>query len=176
MQLPLLLVLLAALPTPAQEQQFADLSTCALESGEELRDCRIGFRTIGELNPARDNAILIPSWYGGGSGAWVQLQAELLGEDHDYFVIAVDALGNGVSVSPSNSAAQPGEAFPEITTRDMVHSQYRLATEILGLDGLHAVMGVSMGACRPSSGRSCIRISCESWCRSPDRQSWRATT
>jgi homoserine O-acetyltransferase len=145
MPIPLLLVLLAARPATAQEQQFADLGTCALEGGEQLQNCRIGYRTIGELNEARDNAILIPSWYGGTSGDWVQLQAALLGEDHDYFVIAVDALANGVSVSPSNSAAQPGDAFPEITTRDMVRSQYRLATEVLGLDGLHAVMGVSMG-------------------------------
>jgi homoserine O-acetyltransferase len=145
MPLSMLLVLLATLPATAQEQQFADLGTCALEGGAELQDCRIGYRTIGELNEAWDNAILIPSWYGGTSGDWVELQAALLGEDHDYFVIAVDALGNGVSVSPSNSASQPGEAFPEITTRDMVRTQHRLATEVLGLDGLHAVLGVSMG-------------------------------
>ncbi|MEJ2202889.1 MAG: alpha/beta fold hydrolase [Gemmatimonadota bacterium] len=143
MTLPLLL--LTAPPSAAQEQQFADLGTCILESGAQLPECRIGYRTIGELNDAQDNAVLIPSWYGGNSQAWVQLQADLLGEDHDYFVIVVDALANGVSVSPSNSDTQPGALFPEITTRDMVRSQYRLVTEVLGLDGLHAVMGVSMG-------------------------------
>lgn len=137
--------LLLAAPSTAQEQRFADLGTCTLESGEELRDCRIGYRTLGTLNDARDNAVLIPSWYGGTSEPWVALQAELLGEDHDWFVVLVDALGNGVSVSPSTSEAQPGDSFPEITTRDMVRSQYRLATEVLGVDRLHAVMGVSMG-------------------------------
>ncbi|MEJ2539099.1 MAG: alpha/beta fold hydrolase [Gemmatimonadota bacterium] len=144
---PLLLVLtlVTAVPAASQELRFADLGRCALESGEELLGCRIGYRTVGELNEARDNAILIPSWYGGTSEAWVELQADLLGEDHDYYVIAVDALANGVSTSPSNSRDQPGASFPEITTRDMVRSQHRLATEVLGLDGVHAVMGVSMG-------------------------------
>ena len=137
--------LVGGLPLTAQEQQFADLGTCTLESGAELRDCRVGYRTVGTLSEARDNAILIPSWYGGTTATWVDLQAELLGEDHDWFVILADALGNGVSTSPSNSGTQGGEAFPEITTRDMVHSQYRLVTEVLGLEGLHAVMGVSMG-------------------------------
>jgi len=141
----LLLAFLAALPVAAQEQQFADLGTCDLENGEELRDCRVGFRTLGTLNVDRDKAILIPSWYGGNTVVWVYLHADLLGQDHGYFVILVDALANGVSVSPSNSEAQPGDAFPEITTRDMVRSQYRLVTEVLELDGLVAVMGVSMG-------------------------------
>jgi homoserine O-acetyltransferase len=140
-----LVILCAATPLAAQEQQFADLGTCELESGAQLEECRVGYITIGELNDARDNAILIPSWYGGSSSNWVELQAELLGDDHDYFVVAIDALANGVSISPSNSSAQPGDEFPEITTRDMVRSQYRLATEMLGLDGVHAVMGISMG-------------------------------
>ena len=143
--LSLLLLLVATRPAVAQEQRFADLGTCSLEGGAVLEACRIGYRTIGELNASGSNAVLVPTWYGGSTAEWVALQAALLGEDHDYFVILVDALGNGVSVSPSNSAAQPGPAFPEITTRDMVHSQYRLATEVLGLDRLHAVMGISMG-------------------------------
>lgn len=53
---PLVLACLAALPAAAREQQFADLGTCALESGEELRNCRIGFRTVGELADDADNA------------------------------------------------------------------------------------------------------------------------
>ncbi|MDA0330298.1 MAG: alpha/beta fold hydrolase [Gemmatimonadetes bacterium] len=137
--------LLAVRPIAAQEQHFADLGTCTLESGAVLEECRIGYRTIGALSADGSNAILVPSWYGGSTANWLELQAALLGEDHDYLVILVDALANGVSVSPSNSVAQPGSAFPDITTRDMVHTQYRLATEVLGLERLHAVMGISMG-------------------------------
>jgi homoserine O-acetyltransferase len=35
--------------------------------------------------------------------------------------------------------------FPKFTIRDMVESEYRLATEVLGLKHVHAVMGISMG-------------------------------
>jgi len=59
-----------------------------------LEECRIGYRTIGELDEGRSNAVLVPSWYGGNTAAWVELQGALLGEDHSYFVILVDALGN----------------------------------------------------------------------------------
>jgi homoserine O-acetyltransferase len=62
-----------------------------------------------------------------------------------YFVVLVDAIGNGVSTSPSNSETQARLAFPEFTIRDMVESEHRLATEVLHLAHLHAVMGISMG-------------------------------
>jgi homoserine O-acetyltransferase/O-succinyltransferase len=63
-----------------------------------------------------------------------------------FFVLLVDALGNGVSTSPSNSAAQPGAAFPRTTIPDMVAAQRRLVGEHLGIERLHAVLGFSMGA------------------------------
>jgi homoserine O-acetyltransferase len=62
-----------------------------------------------------------------------------------YFIVCVDPIGNGLSTSPSNSAAQPGMAFPHFCLRDMVASQYRFLTDELGLAGLHAVIGASMG-------------------------------
>ncbi len=143
--LALLLLFLFSDVARGQELLFADLGSCALESGETLQACRIGYRTIGELNAEGDNAVLIPTWYGGNTEAWLELQAELLGKDHEYFVILVEAIGNGISISPSNSEDQALDAFPRFTTRDMVRSQHRLATEVLGLERLHAVMGISMG-------------------------------
>jgi homoserine O-acetyltransferase/O-succinyltransferase len=62
-----------------------------------------------------------------------------------YFVIVVDALGNGVSSSPSNSKTQHGPDFPHFTEQDMVAAEYRLATETMHLKHVHAVMGISMG-------------------------------
>lgn len=59
-------------------------------------------------------------------------------------VLAVDALGNGLSSSPSNSMAQPGHAFPRFTIRDMVASQ-AAALDAIGVGALHAVVGASMG-------------------------------
>jgi homoserine O-acetyltransferase len=62
-----------------------------------------------------------------------------------YYVVVIDAIGNGVSCSPSNSRTQHGVAFPHFTVRDMVASQHRMLTETLGLRHVHAVMGYSMG-------------------------------
>jgi len=130
----------------AQEQQFADLGDFQLESGAVIRDCRIGYRTFGKLNATRSNAILFPTWAGGttdqvksnfGSGKLV--------DTDKYFVIAVDALSNGVSSSPSNSPLQPRMKFPRYTFRDLVNTQYQLLTKVLHLNHLKAVMGISMG-------------------------------
>ena len=67
-------------------------------------------------------------------------------EDTDrYFVITVDAIGNGVSCSPSNSRTQAGRRFPAVSTADMVESQYRLLTEHLGIRHVRAIVGISMG-------------------------------
>jgi homoserine O-acetyltransferase len=60
-------------------------------------------------------------------------------------VILVDAIGNGISSSPSNSKKQPLLKFPMFGIRDMVESEHRLVTEVLHLPHLRAVMGISMG-------------------------------
>lgn len=127
-------------------QQFADLGECATQSGEAIRDCRIGFRTIGRLNEKRDNAVLVPTWYGGVSQEHLYLAAHEVIDPDRFFIIIVDALGNGVSTSPSNSGPQPNGSFPALTVTDMVDSQYRLLTERFGLERLHAIVGLSMGA------------------------------
>jgi len=61
------------------------------------------------------------------------------------YVILVDALANGVSSSPSNSPLQPRMKFPHVTIGDMVNTQHILATQILHLLHLKAVIGISMG-------------------------------
>jgi homoserine O-acetyltransferase/O-succinyltransferase len=132
----------------AQELQIAELGDCALESGGMIRGCVMGYRTVGALNEDRSNAVLFPSWGNGTSG---QLLGSYVGagnwvDPEEYFVIMVDLFGNGVSSSPSNSSQPPGELFPLVTIRDMVRAQHRLVTEVLGLDGLHAVVGISLGA------------------------------
>jgi homoserine O-acetyltransferase len=147
-------VLIAILPSAARAadgaQQFADLGQCKLESGQTIQNCRIGYRTFGQLNAARDNAILMPTWLYGRSADLVSLfgdgsSPQDLVDTTRFFGIAIDALGNGVSSSPSNSPAQPGTAFPTFTLRDVVAAEYRVVTEVLGLHHLHAVVGLSMG-------------------------------
>lgn len=135
----------AAAPAPAV--QFAALGDCALESGAAISDCRIGYITLGTLNAARDNAILFPTWYGGGSvHALPYIGPGLMVDTTKFFVIVVDSFGNGVSSSPSNSASQPGAKFPAVSIGDMVRMQKRLLDETFKLTRLHTVMGVSMGA------------------------------
>ncbi|MBI4876843.1 MAG: alpha/beta fold hydrolase [Acidobacteria bacterium] len=129
-------------------QQFVSLGDFKLESGAEIRDCRIGYRTYGQLNRDKTNAILFPTWFTGTSKDLEQYfgagPAKMI-DTSSYFVIAADALANGVSSSPSNSAAQPRLKFPKVSIRDMVNTQRRLVTEVFGIKQLHAVAGISMG-------------------------------
>lgn len=127
-------------------QKFAQLGDFKLIHGQVIRDCRIGYRTFGAPNSDTSNAVLFPTWFGGRSE---HLQNYVrpggLVDSTRYFVIAVDALGNGVSSSPSNSPLQPGRLFPEFTIRDMVRSQHELLTKVLGIHHLSAIIGGSMG-------------------------------
>lgn len=143
------LAILALAPLAAAQQgqqQFADLGACKLVSGRQIDHCRLGYRTWGTLNAGRSNAVLFPTWFSGVSANLADaIKPGGLVDPTKYFVIAVDALGDGVSSSPSNSATQHGPDFPAFTIQDMVNTEYRLATETLGLKHLHAVMGISMG-------------------------------
>lgn len=126
--------------------QHGQLGTCALESGEHIDNCQLGYRTYGTLNATQSNAILFPTWFTGTSESLKQFAApENLLNPSLYFIVFIDALGDGVSSSPSNSTTQPRMQFPRFTIRDMVETEYRLATEVLGLKHVHAVMGISMG-------------------------------
>jgi homoserine O-acetyltransferase len=146
----LALLTLGGLAAPAKasdgEQKVAALGTCKLVSGQQIEQCRIGYRTWGTPNVDRSNAVLFPTWFSGKSADLADaIKPTVLIDPTKYFVVAVDALGDGVSSSPSNSATQHGPDFPAFTIQDMVNSEYRLATETLGLKHLHAVMGISMG-------------------------------
>jgi homoserine O-acetyltransferase len=126
-------------------QRFAELGDFTLESGEVIRDLRIGYRTFGELNPERANAVLFPTWFTGTTADLVERVVGKLVDPSRHFVILVDAIGDGVSTSPSDSDEQPGMRFPQFTILDMVRSQHALLTRELGISHLRAVMGVSMG-------------------------------
>jgi homoserine O-acetyltransferase len=59
-------------------------------------------------------------------------------------ILVVDAIGNGLTTSPSTSRTQPGMAFPRFTIRDMVASQAALL-DALGIGEIDTVIGASMG-------------------------------
>jgi len=137
----------AAAPPPPVDpaQKYAELGTCALESRETIEGCRIGYRTFGTLDATRSNAVLFPTWFTGTTKNLVDVVPGKLVDTKRFYLILVDAIGNGVSSSPSNSATQARLAFPRFGIRDMVESQRRMLTEVLGITHVRAVAGISMG-------------------------------
>jgi len=130
----------------APEQRVARLGDLSLENGQSIRDCRVGYRTFGKLNTSRTNAVLLTPWSMGTSRELSrQIGPGKLLDSSRYYVVAVDAFGNGVSSSPSNSSQQPGNDFPIFSVRDIVESQHRLLTDVLHLGHLKAVVGISFG-------------------------------
>lgn len=124
-----------------------NLGDLKLTSGQVLNDCRVTYRTYGELNHDKSNVILVPTWYNGRSEDMERyIGAGRLLDDTKYYIVVVDALGNGSSSSPSNQRTeQRGNSFPSISIRDMVETQHRLLTDHLGIKHVHAVLGISMG-------------------------------
>ena len=146
-----LIVLLAASPAlahrpgdpPHQSYQMGDLK---LESGEVIKDFAISYVTHGTLNAKKSNAILMVTALTGNHHRLDFLIGPGRALDTGkYFVVATDAIGNGLTTSPSNSKAQPRMKFPRFGMRDMVESQRRLLKDKLGIDHVVAVVGPSMG-------------------------------
>lgn len=139
--------MVCAQPQPVEgTQQFAEFGECKLQGGSVIHEFRVGYRTWGRLSADKSNAILWPTWLGGTSEELLQfIGPGKVVDSGKYFVILVDAIGNGVSSSPSNSEQQPRMKFPKFTIRDMVEAEHRLVADVFHLTHLHAVMGVSMG-------------------------------
>jgi homoserine O-acetyltransferase len=138
-------IALAHGPDQPAHQRFEE-GDLKLESGEVIKDFAISFVTHGTLNENKNNAILMTSSIGGNHHRIDFLIGPGKALDtNKYFIIATDAIGNGLSTSPSNSKSQHGTLFPHFTIRDMVESQYRLLKEKFGITRLRAVSGASMG-------------------------------
>jgi homoserine O-acetyltransferase len=128
---------------PHQTYAMGDLK---LESGDAIKDFAISYVTHGALNAAKSNAILMVTALTGNHHRLDFLIGPGKALDtNKYFVIATDAIGNGLTTSPSNSKAQPRMQFPKFAMRDMVESQRRLLKDKLGIDHVVAVVGPSMG-------------------------------
>src|SRR6185503_5198112 len=130
----------------AQQQQFANIGNLKLQNGGVIRNCRVGYRTFGQLAADKSNVVVFTTWAGGTTE---QLQSNIgpgkLVDSNLYFVVAIDALSNGVSSSPSNSRLQPRMRFPEFSLRDTVATQHELLTRVLNIHHVKAVVGISMG-------------------------------
>lgn len=126
--------------------ELIDIGNLDLEEGGAIKDCKLAVVTLGQLNAARDNAILVPTWY---SGTNKILEQVLIGEGRAldparYFIIICNQIGNGLSTSPHHY--EDPTTFPRVTIADDVRAQHRLVTKHYGLSTLALVVGGSMGA------------------------------
>ena len=153
-----LIALVALLPAPNVAAQPASPLTrhdfvihdFRTESGVVLPEARIVYTTLGTLNAAGDNAILLPSHYMANINGYNWLIGSgpdrALDPSRDYLVLT-ELFGNGRSSSPSNTP-EPfhGPRFPVTTIRDNVEAVHHLLTDELKVRHLRAVVGFSMGA------------------------------
>ena len=134
------------------DYEVVSIGRLDLEEGGSIPDCRLAFTTWGELNEARDNAILITTWYSGTHQIWRDVY---VGPDHAldperYFIVCIDQIGSGLSISPHNASGPNAEIamskFPKVRIGDDVVAQEQLLREHFGIEKLQLVVGGSMGA------------------------------
>jgi len=130
----------------ASPQQFAEIGDFPLYGGDVMENCRVGYRIIGDFPCNEDEIVVFPTWFGGTSE-----HVEGLIRTYNYIdttrftIIIMDAFGNGISSSPSNSITQKEGLFPELTILDIVRAHYLVLTQTLHLNHIYAVVGGSMG-------------------------------
>ena len=136
----------------ANTQKRTLASPIALDSGSILGGVEIAFRTWGQLNKAANNAIVVCHALTGSADAddwWEPLIGPGRAIDTDrYFVICSNTLGGCYGSTGPTSLAPDGRwwgaRFPALTIRDQVRAQIQLA-DLLGIQGIHAVIGGSLG-------------------------------
>lgn len=123
-----------------------------LEDGGSIPDCRLAVATWGELNAAKENAVLVTTYYSGTHQIWREVY---IGPGHalnpdSHFIVVVDQIGSGLSISPHNAEGLNSDiaasGFPPVRIGDDVVAQERLLREHFGISSLALVTGASMGA------------------------------
>src|SRR5262249_51761413 len=107
--------------------QLYKMGDFKLENGEVIKDFVISYVVHGTLNANKSNAILMVTAISGNHHRLdFMIGPGKALDTNKYFIICTDAIGNGLTTSPSNSTAQPRLQFPKFQIRDMVVSQHRL--------------------------------------------------
>ena len=134
----------------AEDHKVFRLGEVKLQSGERLPDARLAYQTYGSLNEAKDNVVLLPTFYTGSHGrneGYFGTGRAL--DPARHFIVSVNLMGNGISSSPSNTPAPfDGPRFPKVTLYDNVACQQRLLSEVFGIEQLALVAGWSMAGCQ----------------------------
>ena len=90
------------------EAAVFDIPAYTTGSGVTL-NLKLAYRTFGQLSAARDNVIVVPTFYGGRDADTAYMHAPGRAIDSSrYFVIVPNMFGNGLSSSPSNTPAPYG--------------------------------------------------------------------
>ena len=155
------------------DYELISIGRLDLEEGGSIPDCQLAVATWGELNGAKDNAILITTWYSGTHQIWRDVY---VGPDHalnpdEYFIVAINQIGNGLSTSPHNADGPNADIamskFPKVRIGDDVVAQERLLREHFGIERLHSWSAGRWARSRPTSGRCGSRTRCCAPRRSP---------
>lgn len=147
---------------PVGDRQFVSIGEVRTEAGDVIPHARLAYESFGQLNPQRDNAILVfhaltgdshlvgPAGRGHATDGW---WSEIVGPgkalDTDrFFVVAPNVLG-GCQGSTGPASLDPsgrewGGRFPYLTIRDQVQATAAFAAA-LGISHFHTVIGGSMG-------------------------------
>ena len=113
----LIAILTSCLPNVGQAQagspavahlQYALIGDFKLENGRSIDQCKIAYQTFGNLNKEKNNAVLFPTWFTGTSMNLLPFVPGKMIDTTRFFLILVDALGDGLSSSPSNSQDATG--------------------------------------------------------------------
>ncbi len=143
-------------------RKFAQLGPMEFETGGSLPHVRLAYEIFGELNEAKDNAILVfhaltgdshaygPATAGHQtSGWWPDIIGPGCALDTEKFAVIVPNILGGCQGSTGPATVSPnghewGSRFPYLTIRDQVNATALLAQN-LGIDTFHSVIGGSMG-------------------------------
>ncbi|MCS7482445.1 homoserine O-acetyltransferase [Umezawaea endophytica] len=142
--------------------RFVDLPAgFAMKLGGELHGARIAYETFGEVNPARDNVVLIltglspsahvaahpddptPGWWDAMVGPGKPI------DTNRWHVVCVNSLGScmGSTGPPSSDPATGGPyrlGFPDLAVEDIADAA-AWTVRALGFERLACVVGASMG-------------------------------
>lgn len=138
---------------PAEDgRRFFKLGETTLRRGGVLPEVEICYQTWGNLNPARDNAILVCHALSGDAnvlGWWERLFGPGKAIDpNEFYIIGVNALGGCQGTTGPASLAPDGRPwgsrFPQITVEDMADRHADLLDH-LEIPQLRLVAGGSMG-------------------------------
>ena len=109
--------------SPLPELRRMSIGSLPLESGESIDDCSISWVEHGLADPDAPVALVLCAIGSTHQRMDFPIRPGLPLDTRRLRILAVNALGNGLSTSASNSARQPGHTFPVFSICDMVASQ-----------------------------------------------------